>query len=77
MFRMSAKVVLCNSVTSDMSGGFLFMMFLCMLQMILLVVSWITATDFSGVSPSSIYINYSASKVMQTELCQTQADTPV
>ena len=77
MFRMSAKVVLLNSVISDMSGGFLLMMFLCLWLMLLLVVGWITATHFSGASPSSIYANYSASKTVQPELYQTPVDTPV
>ena len=77
MFRMSAKVVLLNSVISDMSGGFLLMMFLCLWLMLLLVVVWITAIHFSGASPSSIYANYSASKIVQPELYQTSVDTPV
>ena len=77
MFRMSAKVVLLNSVTSDMSGGFSLMMFLCLWLMLWLVVGWITATHFSGASPSSIYANYSASKIVQLELYQTPVDTPV
>ena len=51
-FRMSAKVVLLNSMISDMSGSFLLMNFLCLWLMLLLVVSWITATHFSGASPS-------------------------
>ena len=41
------------------------------------VVSWITATHLSGVSVSSVYVNYSASKIMQPEFYQTPADTPV
>ena len=77
MFRRFAKVVLLNSVISDMSGGFLLMMFLCLWLMLLLVVVWITATHFSGASPSSIYANYSASKRVQLELYQTPVDTPV
>ena len=76
MFRMSAKVVLLKSMISDMSG-FLLMMFLCLWLMLLLVVRCITATYFSGASPSSIYANYSASKTMQPELYQTPVDTPV
>ena len=63
MFKMSAKVVLLNSVISDMSGGFLLMMFLYLCLMLLLVVGWITATRFSGASPGSIYANYNASKI--------------
>ena len=35
--------------------------------MLLLVVGWIIATDFSGASPSSIYVNYSASTIVQLE----------
>ena len=77
MFRMSAKVVLLNSVISEMSAGFLLMMFLCLWLILLLVVDWITATHFSGVSRSSIYANYSASKTVQLELYQTPVDTPV
>ena len=57
MFRMSAKVVLCSSMTSDMSGDFQLMKLLYLWLMLLLVVGWITATHFSGVSPSSIYTN--------------------
>ena len=66
-----------NSLISDMSGSFLLTMFLYLWLMLLLVVGWITATHFSGVSPSSIYINYSASKIVQPELYQTPVDTPV
>ena len=44
--------------------------------MLLLVVGWITVTHFSGVSPSSICVNYSAFKIVQQEL-QTLVDTPV
>ena len=73
MFRMSAKVI----VISDMSGGFLLMMFLCLWLMLLFVVGWITATHFSGASPISIYTNYSASKTVLPELYQTPVDTPV
>ena len=72
MFRMSAEVVLLNSVISDMSGGFLLTMFLCLWLMLLLVVVWITVTHFSGASPSSFYTNYSASKIVQPELYQNQ-----
>ena len=46
-------------------------------SVLLLVVGWITATHFSGVSASSININYSASKIVQPELCQTPVDTLV
>ena len=77
MFRRSAKVVLLNSVISDMSGSFLLIMFLCLWLMLLLVAVWITATHFSGVSPSSVSANYSASKIVQPELYQTPVDTPV
>ena len=51
-------------------------MFLCLWLMLLLVVIWITAAHFSGAS-SSIYANYSASKIVQLELYQTPVDTPV
>ena len=57
--------------------GFLLMMFLCLWLMLLLVVGWITATHFSGASPSSICANYSASKTVHPELYQTPVDTPV
>ena len=60
-----------------MSHGFLLMMFMYLWLMLLLVVGWITATYFSGASPSSIYVNYSASKLVQPELYQTPVDTPV
>ena len=76
MFRMSAKVVLLNSVISDMSGGFLLIMFLCLWQMLLLVVGWITATHFSGASPSSIYTNYSAARIVSNTSRYTSI-TPV
>ena len=74
---MSVKVVLLNSVVSDMSGSFSLMMFLYLWLMLLLIVSWITANHFSGASPNSIYANYSASKIVQPELYQTPGDTPV
>ena len=74
---MSEKVVLLNSMISDMSGGFSLMMFLWLWLMLWLVVGWIIATHFSGASPSSIYANYSASKIVQLELYQTPVDTPV
>ena len=77
MFRMSAKVVLSNSVISDMTGSFLLMMLLYLWLMLLLVVGWITATHFSGASPSSMYANYSAPKIVQPELYLTPVDTPV
>ena len=77
MFRMSAKIVLLNSVISDMSGSFLLMMFLCLWLMLLLVVVWITATHSSEASPSSIYTNYSESKIVQPELYQTPVNRPV
>ena len=38
MIRMSAKVVLCNSVILDMSGGYLLMMLMYLWPMLLLVV---------------------------------------
>ena len=77
MFRISAKAVLCNSVTLDMSGSFLLVMFLHLWPMLLLVVSWITVTRFSEVSPNLIYINYSALKKVQPEFDQTPVDTLV
>ena len=60
-----------------MSGGFLLMTFLCLWLMLMLVVGWITATHFSGASPSSTYANYSASRTVEPELYQTPVDTPV
>ena len=60
-----------------MLGGFLLTMFLCLWLMLLLVVVWITETHFSGASPSSIYANYSASKIVQLELYKTPVNTPV
>ena len=77
IFRMSAKAVLCNCVISDMSGSFLLMMLLYLWLMLLLVVGLITVTHYSGVFPSSIYVNYSASKIVQPELYQIPEDTPV
>ena len=53
------------------------MMLLYLWLLLLLVVGWITAIDCSGVSPSSIYLNYSASKIMQPELYKTPVDAPV
>ena len=77
MFRMSAKVVLCNSVILDMSGGFLLMMCLYLWPMLLLVVDWITVIHFSGVSLSSIFVNYSSAKIVQLESYQIPVDTQV
>ena len=74
MFRMSAKVVLYNSMILDMSGSFLLMMLLYLWPMILLVVGWITVTHFSGVSLSLIFVNYSASKTVQLESYQISVD---
>ena len=42
--------------------SFLLIKILYLWLMLLLVVGWITATHFSGVSPSSIYVNYRAFK---------------
>ena len=70
MFRMSAKVVLCNSVILDMSGSFLLKMLLYLWPMLLLVVG-------SGVSLSAIFVNYSVSKIVQLELYQIPVDTLV
>ena len=47
------------------------MMLLYLWLMLFLVVGWITATHFSGVSSSSIYVNYSTSHIVQPELYQT------
>ena len=43
----------------------------------LVIVAWIISTHFSGASPSSIYANYSASKIVQPELHQTPVWLPV
>ena len=51
--------------------------FLYLWLLFLLEVCWITATHFSGASPSSIYVNTSVSKIVQPELYQTPVDTPV
>ena len=48
------------------------MMQLCRLPILLLVVGWTTVTHFSGVSPNSIFIDYSLSKIVQLELLQIQ-----
>ena len=77
MFRMSAKVILCNSVILDMSDGFLLMMLVYLWPMLLLVVGWITVTHFLGVSLSSIFVNYSASKTVQLDSYQIPVDTLV
>ena len=50
------------------------MMLLYLWPMLLLVVGWITDTPFSGVSLSSIYVNYSASKIVQLESYQIPVD---
>ena len=42
---------------------------LCWLPMLWLVVGWITITHFSRVSPKSISIDYSLSKIMQLLWC--------
>ena len=52
---------------TDMSGGFLLVMLLYLWPMLLLVVGWITVTHFSGVSLSSIFVNYSVSKTVHLE----------
>ena len=48
-------------------------MFMYLWLMLLLVVGWITVTHFSGVSPSSIYVNYRASKIVQSEFIKHQS----
>ena len=77
MFKMSAKVVFCSCMILDMSGSFLLMMLLYLWPMLLLVVAGITVTHFSVVSPSSIFINYSASKTVQLESYEIPVDTLV
>ena len=51
------------------------MMHLCRLPMLLLVVGWTTVTHFSGVSPNSIFIDYSLSRKVQLELLQIRVNT--
>ena len=46
------------------------MMHLYWLPMLWLVVGWTTVTHFLGVSPNSIFIDYSLSKRVQLELLQ-------
>ena len=50
------------------------MMHLCRLPLLLLVVDWTTATHFSGVSPNSIFIDYSLYKTVQLELLQIRVN---
>ena len=61
----------------DMSDGLLLMMHLYLCPIILSVVSWIIIIHFLEFSPSSICINYSASKRVQLELYQTPIDASV
>ena len=42
--------------------------------MLLLVVGWTTVTHFSGVSPNSIFTDYSLSKIVQLELLQIRVN---
>ena len=49
-------------------------MHLCQLPMLLLVVSRTTLTHFSGVSPNSIFIDYSLYKTVQLELLQIRVN---
>ena len=71
MFRVSVKDGLFNSMTSDVSGSFSLMMCLYLWPVLLLVVGWIIVIFISEVYPSSIYVNYNASKIVQQELYQT------
>ena len=50
------------------------MMHLCRLPMLLLVVGWTTVTHFSGISPNSIFIDYSLYKTVQLELLQIRVN---
>ena len=50
---------------------------LCRLPILLLVVGWTTITHFSGVSPNSIFIDYSLSKIVQLELLQISKYTRI
>ena len=50
------------------------MMHLCQLPMLLLVVGWTTVTHFSGVSPSSIFLDYLLYKIVQLELLQIRVN---
>ena len=49
-------------------------MHLCRLPMLLLLVNWTTVTHFSGVSPNSIFIDYSLYKMVQLELLQIRVN---
>ena len=60
-----------------MAVFFLLMMLLHLWPLLLLEVSWIIIPYFFGVSLSSTFINYSASKIVQLELYQIQPDKPV
>ena len=53
------------------------MMLLYWWPMFFLVVGWIIVNHFSGVSLSSIFVNYSASKIVQLELYQIPVDALV
>ena len=50
------------------------MMQLCQLPMLLSVVGWTTLTHFPGVSPSSVFTDYSLSKIVQLELLQIRVN---
>ena len=47
---------------------------LCRLPLLLLVVSWTAVTHFSGVSPNSIFTDYSLSKIVQLKLLQIRVN---
>ena len=68
MFKVSVKAVLCNFVTSYVSGSFLLMMCLHLWPVLLTVVGWIIVIRFLEIFSSSININDSASKIVQLEL---------
>ena len=77
MFRVSAKVVLCNSVTLDMSDSFLLMMLLYLWPMFLSVIGWFIIIHYLGASPNSINVDYNVSKIVQLESYQMPVDTTV
>ena len=74
MFRMSVKAVVCNSMTLNMSGGFLLVMLLYLWPILLLVVGLNIVAHLSGASLSSIIINYRVFKIVQLDLYQIPVD---
>ena len=84
MFRVSIKVVLCISGTSDRSGDNQHMMLLYFWPVHLSVVNWITLILFSGVLLSSVYeitmysqINHNSVVRIVTNMSRYSSITPV